>query len=304
MMKAESEFTHFCDDQKNKCFVVYNVKDKSTTKYEVPYETVYLFDSVQIKNHIYFTGGGMPPAGTRGEQFFQKAVEIIITGDDTKVEELPKMNVGRSNHTLVAVADRFLYAIGGCNTKAEIPACEEYNIEERKWRPCASLNEKKMWVSVCVFSSRYLYAFGGSTNLKPKESDLIECLDTEDKGAKMWTKVELAAGKEIWPRCFFVGCFQIEPDSILLFGGLVNSNEVDDTYYFNPTKKTMEKGQKLERKDAFYRTKPGINGKEMTIVGSNEGDMHIYNITDKKWSLLKKNMWNPETGFNIKSDTV
>lgn len=304
MMKAESEFAHFCDDQKNKCFVVYNVKDKSTTKYEVPYETVYLFDSVQVKNHIYFTGGGMPPTDTHGEQFFDKAVEIIITGDDSKVEELPSMNVRRSNHTLVAVGDKQLYAIGGCNTKAEIPACEEYDIEGRKWRGCASLNEKKMWVSVCVFNARHLYAFGGSTNLKPKESALIECLDTQDKGAKMWTKVELSAGKDLWPRCFFVGCLQIEPNSIMLFGGLVNSNEVDDTYYFDPETRSMTKGQRLERRDAFYRTKPGINGKEMMIVGSNEGDMHIYSIADQKWSLIKKNMWNPETGFNIKSDTV
>lgn len=303
-MKSEAEFTHFCDDQKNKCFVVYNVKDKSTTKFEVPYETVYLFDSVQVKNHIYFTGGGMPPTDSHGEEFFQKAVRMIITGDDSSVEVLPNMNVSRSNHTLVAVADKLLYAIGGCNTKAEIPACEEFNIAEKKWKGCATLNEKKMWVSVCVVDSRYLYAFGGSTNLKPKESNLIEFLDTQDTAAKMWTKVELSAGKDLWPRCFFTGCLQVEPDRVLLFGGLVESNEVDDSYYFSPSTKTMVKGPKLERKDAFYRTKPGVNGKEVMIVGSNEGDMHIYNIADKKWSLIKKSMWNPETGFNVKSDTV
>ncbi len=305
MMKATDEFTHFCDDQKNKCFVVYNVKDKSTYKFEVPYETVYLFDSVQVKNQIYFTGGGMPPTESRGEQFFQTVVRLTIQPDmDTSIEKLPNMNVARANHTLVALNDKTLYAIGGCNTKAEIPACEEYSVDKKKWRDCAFLNEKKMWVSVCVVDSRYLYAFGGSTNLKPKESNLIECLDTTDLTAKFWTKIELASGKDFWPRSFFVGSLQIAPDNVILFGGLVDKSEVDSTYYFNPKAKTITKGPKLARPDAFYRTKPGINGNELAVVGSSEGDMHIYNIVEKKWTLIKKAMWNPDAGIMLKSDTV
>lgn len=256
-----------------------------------------------MNNHIYFTGGGFPPTDSHGEQFLQNTMEVIITEDDAKVCALPNMNVARANHTLVAVEDKFLYAIGGCNTKAEIPACEQYNIAKKEWRTCASLNEKKMWVSVCVFNSRYLYAFGGSTNLQPKESELIECLDIENAAAKTWTKVELTAGKELWNRCFFAGTLQIESDCIMVFGGLVKGKEVDDVFYFSPSKNTMVKGPNLEKKDAFYRTKPGRKSKEILVVGSSDGDMHIYNIDDKKWSLKKKDTWNPETGFNIKSQT-
>ena len=304
MMKESEEFTHFCDDQKNKCFVLFSLKDKSTRKLEVPYETDYLFDSAQIKNQIYFTGGGMHPTESKGEQFFQTVVRLTIHPDmDTSIEKLPNMNVSRANHTLVALNNNTLYAIGGCNTKAEIPACEEFTVDKKKWRDCAFLNEKKMWVSVCAVEGRYLYAFGGSTNLKPKESNLIECLDTNDHAAKMWAKVELTAGKELWPRCFFVGCVPLAGDTVLLFGGLVKQTEVDDTYVFNPKTKAMIKGPKLARSDAFYRTKPGIYENELMIVGSSEGDMHIYNIAEKKWILRKKAMWNSEVGFSIKSDT-
>ena len=303
-MKASSEFIHFCDDQKNKCIGFYSLKDKSVRKLEVPYETVFLFDSVQIKDSIFFSGGGMPSSETKGEQFFQTFMKLTIKSDfETSIEKLANMGVPRANHTLVALNDTTLYAIGGCNTKAEISACEEYSMDKKKWRDCASLNEKKMWMSVCVVDSRYLYVFGGSTNMKAKETDMIECLDTSDVSAKIWTKIDLAAGKDVWPKCFFVGSYQIGPDAIILFGGLVSQAEVDSTYIFSPKTKTVTKGTKLACRDAFYRTKPGVWGNELVVVGSSEGDMHTYNIIEKKWTVIKKAMWNPEVGFAIKSDT-
>jgi len=304
-MESMSEFTHFCEDPKNKCFVLVNVKDKTTQRLEVPYETVYLFDSVQIKNQIYFTGGGLPPTEGRGEQFFQTAVRLTIDTDmETSVEKLPNMSVARANHSMVALNDKFLYVIGGCNTKAEIPACEEYSIEKKKWRDCAFLNEKKMLVSVCTVDGRYLYAFGGSTNLKPTESNLIECLDTTDLKAKFWTKIELAAGKDSWPRCVLAGCMQVGPDCVLIFGGAVEKKEIDSSYYFNPKAKAITKGPKLIRTDAFCRTKPIIYGNELIVVGSGEGDLHSYNLMEKKWNLSKKAMWNPEIDYSLKSETV
>lgn len=303
-MEAGEEYSHFCDDQQNKCFVVYNLKDRQTRKYEVPYETVYLFDSVQVKNDIYFTGGGLPPAGGKPEQFFHNAVKVSILPDmDTTSDKLNSMKVSRANHTIVALTPNLLYVVGGCNSKAEIPSCEEYNVAKKTWREIAYLNEKKMWVSVCGVDGKYLYAFGGSSNLKPKESEMIEYLDSQDAAAKFWTKVTITAGKESWRRSFFIGCLQTSSDEILLFGGLVNQTEVDETSIFNFKKCAMTKGEKLARPDAFYRTKPGRMGNDITIVGSCEGDLHTYNIADKKWGLVKKETWNPEVGFTIKADT-
>jgi len=303
-MEALDEYSHFCDDQTNKCFVLYNLKDKSTRKYEVPYETVYLFDSAQIKNQIYFTGGGLTPSGSQGEQFFQFTYRVTILPDlDTKTEKLQNMKVSRANHTCVALTQNLIYVIGGCNSKAEIPSCEEYNIEKKTWREVAYLNEKKMWVSVCAVDSKFLYAFGGSCNLKPKESEMIECLDTQDPSKKLWTKVVLTSGKENWRRCFFTGCYQLAEDDILLFGGLVNTKEVNETMHFNPKKCIMTKGANMQRADAFYRMKPGKTASELLIVGSCEEDMHVYNIGAKSWTLVKKGIWNPEVGFDIKADT-
>lgn len=301
-MLKEEEFTHFCYDKTNRYFVLFSIKDKTARKIELPYETDYLFDSAQIGNQIYFTGGGGPIGKGSGDQFLQTTSRVTILQDfDTTIDKLANMNVGRANHTLVAVNANTLYAIGGSNTKDEIPACEVYTIDKNTWKNCASLNQKKMWITVCVVDSRYLYAFGGSTNLQPKESNMIEFLDTEDQTAKLWTKIELTSGVDIWPRSFLTGSFQVSPDTILVFGGIINQKESDESYYFDFKKKIMSKGPKMKVKDAFYRSVPAVSGSQMIIVGSNEG--HVYDIKDKKWSLLERETWNPEMGFYIKPDT-
>ena len=239
-MIKENEFTHFCYDKTNKYFVVYMINDKISRKIDLPYETEYLFDSAQIGNQIYFTGGGIPANESHGDQFFQTTVRATIQSDfDATTDKLANMKVGRANHTLVALNSNKLYAIGGCNTKDEIPACEVYSVDKNCWEDCAYLNQKKMWVTVCSVDGRYLYAFGGSTNLQPKESNMIECLDTENKTAKLWTKIELSSGAEVWERAFFMGGFQISPECVLLFGGLCNQKESDGTYYFNPNTKAL-----------------------------------------------------------------
>ena len=160
-----------------------------------------------------------------------------------------------------------------------------------------------MWVSVCPFAGRDLYSFGGSSNLKPKETNTIECLDTSDKSAKLWQKIDLVSGNEIVPRCFFQGTYQLAPDNILVFGGLVNKVSLDTTFYFNPETKVITGGEKLLKKEAFYRSKPGLDKGKIVIVGSTDGDMHIYDIPTKKWNIMAKATWNSELETDLKSET-
>ena len=303
-MLPEEYLSHFCNDKNNKYFMIFDGVTKAGIQLEVPYETKYLLDSAQIKNCIYFTGGGIPATDEHGEQFLNVAMKLTIDSDrDTTKDKLANMNVARANHTMVAVGEKKLYVIGGCNTKAEIPACEVYDISQKNWKNCATLNERKMWVCVCVVDERYLYTFGGSTNLKQKESSIIEFLDTEDSSATLWTKLELNSGKDLWSKCLFIGAHQISSDCVLIFGGLVDKNEVNDSYYFNPKTKDLAKGPSLEKKDAFYRTKPLLCKDELIVVGSNEGDMHMYNITEKKWTLRLNKVWNPDSEVVLKSET-
>jgi len=304
-MKAESELTHVCDDQKNVYFCLINLKEKTPRRLEVPYESAYFFDSLQIGNQIYFTGGGMPAKECNEEEYYTIAIRLTITSDiDPIQEKLSSMNIARANHTMVALDSSQIFVIGGCNSKAEIQSCEQYKESLHKWNEIASLNEKKKWVSVCTFASRYLYCFGGSTNKHLAESDAIETLDTTNLAAKTWTNIKLESGKELWKGGFFYGLIQLDKEMLLIFGGIKANKEVDDTCFYYPLLNKIVKGPKLNRPDVFFRSKPAVYGNEIIVAGTANSDLHIYKKDEKIWSLLKKSSWNPDPPPEFKAATT
>ena len=208
-MIKNAVFTHSCDDQENKHFAVYGVKDKVAYRLETPYVTEFAFDSTQVNNQIYFCGGGMRKSMISDKQFFKTTARVTINPEDMdfKNEKLKDMNISRTNHTLVAFDENNLYAIGGYNELAELSSCEKYIIDKNKWEISPSLNEHKMWVTVCPLGGKYLYAFGGSSNLMPKERNTIEYLDVQDINAKWWTKIILEPREKTIPTSMLFGIF-------------------------------------------------------------------------------------------------
>ena len=135
MISEDKKFAHFCDDQHNKVFAIYSIKEKLTTRFDVPYETSYLFSFVQINNSLYFTGGGMTDSKTHIEHFLDIAIssQDETTNDDmSDPKKLTSMNVARASHTVVALNGKRIYAIGGLNETGKLTDCEEYSIEENK----------------------------------------------------------------------------------------------------------------------------------------------------------------------------
>ncbi len=305
-MEADDEWMHYCEEPRSKQFVLCSLKDLKeiqTWKYHVPYDSLYLFDTVQVKNVIYFTGGGAPASEGAPEQFYQIMMKLTIKPNmETVADKLVNMNTARANHAMSSIGSGLLYAIGGTNSTGLISSCEEYNVATNKWREIAPLNEKKKWVSVCSYQGKYLYVFGGSISNEAKATDMIECLDTTNP-SKPWEVIKLTAGTDLWKPCFFVGTIPLPDASILLFGGIANDAEKDDCIVYNPAKKSVEKRGNILRMDAFYRTKYGKKGDKIAIVGSHDGDLHIYEISKGKWDLMLKKIWNPGFGLELKADT-
>ncbi len=305
-MEVEDEWMHYCEEPRSKQFVLCNIKDLKeiqTRKFHVPYDSSLLFDTVQVGNVIYFSGGGTPASEYSGEQYYQVMMRLTIKPTmETVVDKMANMNTARANHAMTAVGIKALYVVGGENTTGNLASCEEYSIETNKWREIAPLNEKKRWVSVSSFQGK-LYAFGGSTSSEIKGTDIIEYLDTANPLVKHWEIVKLASGKDLWKKCFFVGAVPISESCILLFGGIVNDAEKNDCVAFNPIKKTMEKRGDMLRADAFYRTKYGLKKDKFAIVGSRDGDLHIFELAKGKWDLMLKKIWNPEYGTGLKAST-
>lgn len=305
-MKKNEEWMHYFDDPENKYFVVCNVTNLTeiqTWKLMIPYESNFIFDTVQMKNVIYFTGGGVPPAGSSPAQYFKILYKFTLLPEmKTTTNKLADMNIARANHSMISVTNNSLYVVGGANSEGCISSCEEYLLDKNKWRQIASLNEAKKCVSICKFKSKYLYAFGGLTNDKDASTEKIEMFDTADTTSKLWNIVTLASGAALWKKSVFAGTFELSPNEILLFGGLYNGKEVDYCLTFNPEAKSMTSSGKIQRLDTFYKTKYGISGTQMAIVGSHDGDLHIFDKEKKTWVLMRKVIWNPLTS-QIRSDT-
>lgn len=164
------------------------------------------------------------------------------------------------------------------------------------------MNERRIWVSLIVIEPRYIYAFGGERDKVPNGSKTIEYLDTSNKDAKLWVKVTLSAGSEVWPEISLAGAFRSSEYNIIIFEGRVDKNEVNSSFVFNVPTKTMKRDENLACNNVFLMTRPVISGNNLIVIGKNEG--HKYNLFDKKWSLLKKETLTPIAGFFVKADTI
>eukprot|EP00826_Nyctotherus_ovalis_P027459 TRINITY_DN2146_c0_g1_i1.p1 TRINITY_DN2146_c0_g1~~TRINITY_DN2146_c0_g1_i1.p1 ORF type:complete len:306 (-),score=89.47 TRINITY_DN2146_c0_g1_i1:1409-2326(-) len=302
----EDTWMHYCEDPKAKQLVLCDMKDIKaiqTWRLNSPYDSSYYFDTVQVKNFIYFTGGGTPVSEASPEQFYQITMRMtIMPSMVTVADKLANMNFPRANHTMEAVGGTRLYVVGGSNSSGNLSSCEEYNIAENKWREIAPLNEKKKWISVCAYKAKHLYAFGGYLSDESNASDLIEVLDMENP-LKAWEVVKIESGEELFKNTFLPGAIPVADDCILVFGGIVKTEVKDACFAFDPVKRTLTKRRGILKKDSFYRTKYGKKGDTFGIVGAHDGDLHYYDSTKGKWGLMLKKIWNPDYGFAIKADT-
>lgn len=302
-MESGNVWMQYCEpkDENYSLSDVTNLTDIQTSKFKVPYDTMYHFDTVILKNMIYFTGGGTASP----EEYYQIMIRVTITDKkDLISDKLANMNTARANHAMTALTKNLLYVVGGSNINGDLTSCEEYNIAYNKWREIAQLNEKKKWVSLCAFEEKALFVFGGALNSTGKPTDSIESLDASHSASKYWNVIKLEKGKEIWPKCLFIGCLQISSNCILLFGGVWNATEQKGCFLFNPEKKTIEKTTQLASPDAFYRSKPGIiKDTTIAIVGSKEEDLHTYDRKGNKWTYMMKKTWDPLICIKFKAET-
>lgn len=305
LMKKEEEIWHFNDSTKNNFFTYCTFSGPKVfpNDYETPYESSNLFDTVQIKDLIYFCGGGIQSCKECSEQYFRVLMSVFIKPDEEKqIEKLANMEVPRAFHAIIAVKSQFLYAVGGRNLTGELSSCEQYSIQDDIWKQVAHLNEKKKFISLCTFRDRYLYSFVGDKGEEQKESEIIEYLDTEDASAKQWNIVTLIEGKTLWGKIMLTSSIALNNDCILIFGGAVGKDDVKQTFLFYPSKKSMQKGAELKQADSFSGAKPYKRGDTIYMVGLS-GDLHIYNVSHKAWDIIPKKQWNPSFGLQWKANS-
>lgn len=303
-MIKEEVIWHFNDLDKLNSFAVCLSKDSKLVvkDYETPYESTYLFDTAQINDAIYFSGGGLQGNKTRPEQYFRVIIKVLIKpGSEKEIERLANMEIPRAFHGLVAIQQNFLYAIGGKNLTGELSSCEQYNIKDDIWRPVASLNEKKKFISLCSFKDKFIYSFVGDKGER-QESDIIEFLDTEKAYRDFWEIVPISSGERIWGKIMLPGTVEIGSDCILIFGGTIDHDDISKTFLFFPSKNTIRKWDELKHPDSFSGAKPYQMGSRIFIPGLS-GELHIYNLASREWEVISKKKWNPTNECELKAET-
>ena len=87
------------------------------------------------------------------------------------IKKLPSLNVERSWHSMIYVPNKYIFIVGGTNTKM----VERYDIEKNELKYDSELKEKRCEPALCLFNNNYLYAFCGFNPFKDFNNNIERC---------------------------------------------------------------------------------------------------------------------------------
>ena len=113
---------------------------------------------------LYFSGGEndqtYDPDKTVAKYndfFYIDLRELNENNNKIMIRELPNLNESRTWHSMIYVPKKYIFIVGGSNTKS----VELYNIETNQLVKDSELNENRSECTLCLVNNMYLYAFYG-----------------------------------------------------------------------------------------------------------------------------------------------
>ena len=113
---------------------------------------------------LYFSGGEndqtYDPDKTVAKYndfFYIDLRELNENNNKIMIRELHNLNESRTWHSMIYVPKKYIFIVGGSNTKA----VELYNMETKELTKDSELNENRSECSLCLVNNTYLYAFYG-----------------------------------------------------------------------------------------------------------------------------------------------
>ena len=130
------------------------------------------------KNCLYFSGGEKEQSYEVEEKSAQynEFISIDLTklssnNDKLEINQLPNLNVPRTWHSMIFVPNKYIFIVGGSNTKT----VELYDMEEKKLTKDSELNEERCEATLCLVNNIYLYAFYGFFLHKDYNNSIERC---------------------------------------------------------------------------------------------------------------------------------
>ena len=208
------------------------------------------------KNCLYFSGGEKEQSYEVEEKSAQynEFISIDLTklssnNDKLEINQLPNLNVPRTWHSMIFVPNKYIFIVGGFNTKS----VELYDMEEKKLTKDSELNEERCEATLCLVNNIYLYAFYGFFLHKDYNNSIERCnlLKEERKWEDIYA-VEKSALR-FKPSFFAISYFK---NDLLLIGGNDAGEEKRYDYLY---KLENEEDKKDEILDYKFESKEKIN---------------------------------------------
>lgn len=99
---------------------------------------------------------------------------------------------------------------------------EKYDANKDAWTKLSSLNQKTTQNSLCNFSDRFIFKFGGETN----QSTLSQIIERYDIALNKWSLIQAQTDSNIVPSLARMSLsIQISPSTLMIFGGYYEKDD-------------------------------------------------------------------------------
>ena len=199
------------------------------------------------KGCLYFSGGETEQTdpdktvAKYNDFFYVDLTKLNNNLDKIIINELPNLNEPRTWHSMIYVPNKYIFIVGGSNTKS----VELYNIETNEIIKDSELNEIRCECTLCLVNNIYLYAFYGFLINQEYIKTIERCNLLKEE--RKWEYVEYKNVSDQNLNISFFGISYFSENEIILIGG----NDNGDDNHYDYIYKIGENGEDDEIKEYY-----------------------------------------------------
>jgi hypothetical protein len=262
--------------------ITYDTNNKSLNSFsykrseypELTYLTIFTA-YCNAKNCLYFSGGEKEMSYENEEisekynEFFcLDLTELKNNENQLILNQIGKLNDPRTWHSMIYVPNKYIFIVGGSNTKL----VELYDIEQKKLTKDSELNEIRCECTLCLVNNMYLYAFCGFIPQKDYNNSIERC--NLFKENRSWEKIDTIERCKIKFNPSFFAISYYKNNDLILIGGNDQGEAERADYIYKIAKEENEKDEieeykfDLQDKVSIFKDKlfvPTLDNKAINI---------------------------------------
>ena len=262
--------------------ITYDTNNKSLNSFsykrseypELTYLTIFTA-YCNAKNCLYFSGGEKEMSyeneeiSEKYDEFFcLDLTELKNNENQLILNQIGKLNDPRTWHSMIYVPNKYIFIVGGSNTKL----VELYDIEQKKLTKDSELNEIRCECTLCLVNNMYLYAFCGFIPQKDYNNSIERC--NLFKENRSWEKIDTIERCKIKFNPSFFAISYYQNNDLILIGGNDQGEAERADYIYKIAKEENEKDEieeykfDLQDKVSIFKDKlfvPTLDNKAINI---------------------------------------